>query len=129
MRYKQGFQCLTKFMIAGISFACLGIILLYIFTDIIGIFYLLSAILTFIICSTGNFLINKKYTFQESIREGIARKYIGFIAINTSALFVNLFFLALLTEVIGIYYLLSYIVAMCCAFFINFFGVKTLIFK
>ena len=119
----------SKFAVAGAIFAIFNIAVLYILTDLFGIYYIASSIIAFFLGSTGNFLLNKKWTFKEKIRhEDFLKKYTKAMTVNISSLFITLLLLALLTEALGLYYLISQTIAMVVAFFVNFIGNKKLVF-
>jgi len=117
-----------KFAIAGAIFAVINILILYILTDFLGIYYILSAIIAFFLGSTGNFLLNKAWTFKEKLHKDFLKKYIKAMLVNTSAVVITIATLYALTEFLNIYYLISQIIAMTGAFFVNFMGNKKLVF-
>ena len=120
---------LTKFAIAGLIFAVFNIAVLYILTDFLGIYYILSAIIAFFLGSTGNFLLNKKWTFKEKIRHhDTLKKYTKAMSVNISAVVITLALLFILTEFLNIYYLISQTIAMVVAFVANFIGNKKIVF-
>ena len=119
---------LAKFAIAGAIFAIVNILILYILTDFLGIYYILSSIIAFILGSTGNFLLNKKWTFKERIRHDFLKKYTKAISVNIGAVIITITLLFILTEFLNVYYLISQAIAMIVAFFINFIGNKKIIF-
>ena len=118
----------TKFAIAGIIFAVVNVLILYILTDFLGIYYILSSIIAFAIGSTGNFLLNKKWTFKERMRHDLSKKYIKAMSVNISAVIITIALLFILTEFLNVYYLISQTIAMIVAFFANFIGNKKLVF-
>ena len=119
---------LTKFAIAGLIFAIVNILILYILTDFLGIYYILSAIIAFFLGSTGNFLLNKIWTFQEKIQDDLPKKYTKAIFVNTSTVIITIALLYTLTEYLNIYYLISQTIAMTIAFLLNFIGNKKFVF-
>ena len=118
----------TKFAIAGLIFAVVNILILYILTDFLGIYYILSSIIAFILGSTGNFLLNKKWTFKEKMRHDLLNKYIKAMSVNASAVIITIALLFILTEFLNIYYLISQTIAMIVAFIANFIGNKKIVF-
>ena len=119
---------LTKFAIAGIIFAVVNILILYILTDFLGIYYILSSIIAFFLGSTGNFLLNKKWTFKEKMRHDLPKKYIKAMSVNISAVIITIALLYILTEFLNIHYLISQTIAMAVAFVANFIGNKKIVF-
>jgi len=113
-----------KFAFVGGIGTIINVLLLYILTEKAGVYYLLSAIVSFLIAMTSNFILNKVWTFKENIRLNAKKKYFQFALVSIIALIVNLFFLYLFTEIFGIYYLISQVLAIGIALIINFFGNK-----
>jgi dolichol-phosphate mannosyltransferase len=115
---------LVKFGVVGGIGTLVNIAILYLLTEKIGVYYLISAIFSFIIAMSSNFILNKVWTFKENIKLGIGKKYLQFGLVSISALLINLFFLYIFTEIFGIYYIISQILAIGIALIINFFGNK-----
>jgi len=113
-----------RFAFVGIIGTLLNIIILYILTEYYQVYYVLSAIISFVIAITLNYFLNKMWTFRELIGNSIVNKYFKFFAVGLIALSVNVFFLYILTEVFKFYYIISQIVAISLSFFINFIGNK-----
>ena len=113
-----------KFGIVGAIGTFVNIIILYLLTEKIGIYYLISAIFSFVVAMSSNFILNKIWTFKENIRAGFGKKYLQFSIVSISALLVNLFFLYIFTEVLGIYYIISQVLAIGVALIVNFIGNK-----
>lgn len=113
-----------KFGVVGIVGMFVNLAILYYFTEYFGIWYMVSAVFAFLFAMTLNFLLNKIWTFKESFRLSVGKKYLQFSLISVVALVVNLVFLYLFTEVFGIYYLISQVFAIGIAFFVNFAGNK-----
>jgi len=113
-----------KFAFVGLIGTFVNIIMLYLLTEGIGVYYMLSAVISFIFAMTSNFILNKIWTFNERIRLGVGKKYIQFSLVSIVALIVNLFFLYLLTEVFGVYYIISQVLAIGITLIINFLGNK-----
>jgi len=113
-----------KFAFVGGIGTIINVLLLYILTEKVGVYYLLSAIVSFLIAMTSNFILNKVWTFKENIRLNAKKKYFQFTLVSIIVLIVNLFFLYLFTEIFEIYYLISQVLAIGIALIINFFGNK-----
>jgi len=113
-----------KFSFVGGIGTLVNITILYLLTERVGIYYMLSAISSFVIAMTSNFLLNKLWTFKESIKSDIGKKYLQFGLVGVSALLINLFFLYIFTEIFGIYYIISQILAIGIALIVNFLGNK-----
>lgn len=122
-RYKP----LFKFGVIGLSGALLHFSLLYVFTDILYIWYIFSAVLSIIIASTSNYTLNHKFTFTD---RHISNHLIGWIKYQlmsgiTDGMYVGL--LALLVEVFGLWYMVGAILAAFIIFPIKFLVASSLI--
>lgn len=126
---RKGVKQFIRFSFVGLIGTFINLAILYLFTEIIGFYYLFSAIIAFIVAMTNNFLWNKLWTFGEGIKIDILKKYLKFSLISISALAVNLFFLYLFTEIFGVYYIISQMLAIAISLTINFAGNKLWTFK
>ena len=118
-----------KFGLVGFLGTLINLLILYVFTEFVGIYYLVSAIIAFFVAMTSNFILNKIWTFKEPIKLNVGKKYLQFSLVSVVALFVNLFFLYVFTEFLGIYYLISQVLAIGVSLIINFLGNKIWTFK
>ena len=128
---KRLFKLFTSkaFIKQGLKFAFIGAIgtfvnlsILYILTEIYGIQYIISESIAFGIALSNNYILNKVETFEEDIQEKAMGKGIKFAIICIIAFLVNLIVLFILVEYFSIFYLFAEILAIGCAFIINFMG-------
>ncbi len=94
--------------------------LLYVFTDLFHLHYLLSTVLSFTISMFVNFIISVFWVFKTRAdrpfwKEVTAFFIIGFIGLGLTALIVWFS-----TSILGIYYLASKLIAVCFVFFWSF---------
>jgi len=127
--YKRAHIQFMKFAFVGFIGTIINLLILYTFTEFFGIYYLLSAIFAFLIAATNNYILNKIWTFNEKIKQNFISKYIKFLSVSIFALVFNLIFLYIFTELAGIYYLISQVLAIGIVLIINFLGNKIWIFK
>lgn len=113
-----------KFALVGLIGTFVNIFILYILTEYFNIYYLISAFCAFFVAVTTNFIFNKIWTFREKIYERITKEYVNFFLVSFFALLVNIFFLYIFTEFLGIYYITSQIIAIGISLMINFIGNK-----
>lgn len=118
------------------KFACVGAIgtivnltILYIFTEYLHVYYIISEIIAFIIAGINNYLLNKIWTFKEKIEKKLLVKYFQFITISSIALIINLSILFILVDYFLIWYIFAEFIAICGAFMINFMGNRIWTFK
>ncbi len=115
---------LVKFCLVGLSGVFVGLGTLKFFTDVAGVHYVGSALIAQITSVTSNFALNRLWTFADRPKDSgplnVAREWFKYLISSSMALGVNLGVLALLTEVFGLYYILSALCAIAIATPLNF---------
>ena len=111
-----------KFAVVGVIASAIHILFLYMFTEFLSIYYLISSFFAFIIANIINFILNKSWTFEEKIIHKTLNKYVFFLFFSTIALVINLLFLYIFSELFGVYYIISQILAIGISLWINFLG-------
>ncbi len=126
---KETIRQFFKFAIVGTINTLISLAVLYVLTDVFKFYYMISAVLAFLVSATNSFILNKLWTFKENLSYHATTKYVKFIIISVTALIFNLSILYVLTEFFHVYYLLSQIIAILFSLWINFFGNKLWTFK
>ena len=105
---------------------------LYFFSDICGIYNLISGVLSFIISVLVNYIMSTKWVFNQENIENKLVEFNLFIIISTIGLVFTEILLYVFTDIIGLYYLISKIIAAIIVLFWNFiarrvmfYGMKT----
>ncbi len=115
---------LVKFCLVGGSGVFVGLGTLKLFTDVIGVYYVASALIAQVTSATSNFALNRVWTFGDRPKQNtpatLAWEWSKYLLSSSLALAVNLAVLTLLTEVFGLYYLLSAVCAIAVATPLNF---------
>lgn len=106
------------FVVGGIC-AMLDLVLIYFFTDVLGIWYLLSGVLAFVITATINFLLNKRFTFKNTALD-YRRQYTQFLVVAICGLAINTSVLYICTSLLGIWYLTSRVISSLVAMLWNY---------
>jgi putative flippase GtrA len=101
---------LIKFIIASGIATLADLTLLLFFTEIIGIFYLASATMAFILGSSLNYSINKYWNFKKS-KVKYLRGLLSFTIIGAIGLILTLSLMAFFVEFLNIHYLIARIIA------------------
>jgi len=110
MRRKGELLRFVKFCLVGASGVLVNMGLLWLLTELAGLFYLLSAAISIETSIITNFILNDRFTFPDRRAAGAGhflRRLVKFNIISLAGLGVNLGILWLLTSVFGVYYLLS----------------------
>jgi len=113
-----------RFALVGVVATVINLAFLYFFTEFFGIYYMISAVFAFFIADISKYVLNKTWTFYERLKDNFFRIYCKFLLISLIALGINLLFLYLFTEIVGIYYLYSQVLAVVISLWINFLGSK-----
>jgi len=101
--------------------ALLDLFMLWFFTDIVWIYYILSAILAFIISCTFWYLFQKYITFRNHSKNHL-RQWWLFVLFQIIWLGIYLFILWIWVDVLHLYYLLVAIIWKWIAFIWNYFS-------
>jgi dolichol-phosphate mannosyltransferase len=129
LSYKGTGGQFLKFAFVGFLGTIINLAVLYSTTEMLEIYYVVSAVFAFCVAVTSNYILNKVFTFRERFRHKTLRKFMQFLLVSIAALSVNLALLYMLTELFGIYYLVSQVIAILLALSINFFGNKKWTFR
>ncbi|MGM5485372.1 MAG: GtrA family protein [Nanobdellota archaeon] len=97
-------------IVSGIGMV-VNLSVLYLLTDIFNVFYLLSESVAFVMAATNNFLLNNRWSFRQWHKGNNKIKYMKFMAIASLCLVLNLSALYALTDLVGIYYMYSQVIA------------------
>ena len=102
--------------------------LMYLLTECAYVYYLWSSVFSSLCAGGINYLLSTIWVFNQSKVKNKPLEFILFTAIGALGLLLNVFFLWLLTDCIGIYYMFSKIVAMILVFTLIFFIRKYVLF-
>lgn len=120
---KMDFLRLFKFSIVGAIGAVINTVFLWLFTDVAGLFYLYSSAIAIEIAIILQFLMNDRWTFKEQKTthvEQFMKRILKSNVWRSGGLAVNIGVLYFLTEYADVYYLLSNIIGIFCAFLLNY---------
>ena len=94
--------------------------LLYFFSDICGIYYLISAILSFVISLMVNYVLSTHWVFNKSQMDNKVMEFNVFALIGIVGLIFTEILLYFFTDICGLYYMLSKIITTAIVMFWNF---------
>jgi putative flippase GtrA len=112
-------QFFRYLFVGGFAFL-VDFFLLYFFSDVCGIYYLVSAALSFIISLIVNYLISVYWVFNKNKIDNKLFEFGVFSLIGVVGLIFTEIILYLCTDIFGIYYLVSKIIATAVVMFWNF---------
>ena len=105
------------------------ILILYILTSVFGIYYLVSATISYLVGMVIAFYGNLKYTFERNNNKKVHNQFINFTIISLVGLILNLVFIKIFTDNLHIWYIYSKIIAVVIIFFIKYFTHKKIVFE
>lgn len=114
------FLQLFRYIFVGGTAFVVDFFFLYFFSDICGIYYLISAVLSFIISVLVNYIMSTKWVFNQDNIENKVLEFNLFILISTIGLGFTEILLYFFTDIVGLYYLISKIIAAIIVLFWNF---------
>lgn len=120
---------LFRYVIAGVTATGLDLVLLYIFTDFFGIWYMASATMAFALALFTSFILQKFWTFKDGNTEKIHKQIILYVATGCFSIGLNSILLYSLVEFLHIHYLLSQVIGNIVIAIVNFIIYQWLIFK
>ncbi|MFX0069763.1 MAG: GtrA family protein [Candidatus Hermodarchaeota archaeon] len=121
---KSFLKQLIQFAIVGAIGTLVNLSILYLLTEFLNVYYIVSEIIAFFVSVLNNYILNKVWTFKEKIQQVLFKKYIKYTLICLLSLIVNLSVLYLLVENFNFWYVFAEIVAIFISFIINFIGNK-----
>ena len=111
---------LFRYVFVGGTAFVVDFFFLYFFSDICGIYYLVSAVLSFIISVLVNYVMSTKWVFNQDKIENKVLEFNLFILISTIGLVFTEILLYFFTDIVGLYYLISKIISAIIVLFWNF---------
>ena len=119
---------LIGFLIIGCFTTCTDITLLWALTDLLGIWYLASAGLSYCLSALFSFGLNKVLNFKNQSQEHV-KQVSAFLVIAASSLIVNLLIISVCVEMWSFNYLTAKVFATGVAFLWNYFGQSSVTFR
>ena len=120
-------QFFRNALVGSVAFV-LELGLMYLLTECAHVYYLWSSVFSSLCAGGINYLLSTIWVFNQSKVKNKPLEFILFTAIGALGLLLNVFFLWLLTDCIGIYYMFSKVIAMILVFTLIFFIRKYVLF-
>ncbi len=123
-----------KYCIIGISGIFVNTFVLYFFTSVLNIFYLLSSVIAYEVSILTNFVLNDSWTFKDMIIDGKSHDFITRAIYYNSAMvtgaILGIFLLYILTSIFSIKYLIfSNIISIIIVFLWRYYASITMVWK
>jgi putative flippase GtrA len=91
--------------VGGLCFLA-NLLVLYVGTELAGLHYLVSMLISILVANTLGWALNRQWTFASTSTDWLP-EYTRYLAVNLSSFFVSLGLMALLVSGAGIHYLLA----------------------
>ena len=106
------FTQLLKFGVVGVMATIIDFFFLFLFTDVFGMYYLLSAAISFVLSTLFNYVASMRFVFNSKFRKDEkSKELILFVILSVSGLVLNQVLLWFFVEKIALYYMAAKIVA------------------
>jgi dolichol-phosphate mannosyltransferase len=105
------YQTPIKFSIVGATGVIVNIGFLYFFTEYLKIFYIISAFIAIEISILSNFILNDNWTFKTNKNKPFIERLISYETICLLGVGIQICILYIFTDILGIYYLISNLLA------------------
>jgi len=126
---KNYFSKAVKFLIAGGLGMLVSLVVLFLFTDVLNIWYLISSIISFIFGVVVNFTLQKYWVFQDSAGGHIPTQAAMFGTLGVLNLIGNTFLLYFFTDILHFWYIYSQVFTTFILALFNFLLYQTFIFR
>ncbi|MEI6596731.1 MAG: GtrA family protein, partial [bacterium] len=107
INFLQKYKRIIKYLIAGGTAASVDLVLLYILTDILGVWYLISACVAFSIAFFVSFFLQKFWTFRDRDKEVIYKQMRIYLIVALANLALNAVLMYALVDGFKIWYMLA----------------------
>ena len=125
----EKYKLIIKYIISGGTAALVDLSLLYVFTDLFGIWYITSASLAFLVAYFVSFSLQKFWTFRDNGREKIYRQMFLYFIVGVVNLLLNAGGMYLLVDKFGVMYILAQIIMGALLGFSSFLIYRFIIFE
>ena len=112
-------QFIRYFFVGGVA-AVVNIGMLFIFTDVCHIYYLVSNIISFTLGLIVNYILSKLLVFQDKVSLSTSKEFIIYAIIGVVGLGIDTLLMSIFTDTFNIYYILSKIISTLLVFIWNF---------
>jgi len=103
----QKYGQFVRFVLAGAFAFTVNLVALYFFTDIIGIYYLISTVLAFLISFSVSFTLQKFWTFKDPSRDRLHIQLPLYLGMQLTNVTLNVALMYTFVEYLHIWYLFS----------------------
>ncbi len=120
---------ILRYLSSGGTAFLTNIFLLFIFTELFKLHYLVSGVFAFILATILSFFLQKQWTFQDGSKEDVHKKFIIFTITAIANLILNTLFLYVLVDKFSFHYISAQILSGILLAIWSYFIYKIVIFK
>ena len=122
------YAIIVRYLTSGGTAFGANIVVLYVLTEYVGVYYLFSVVLAFLFGLIVSFLMMKHWTFQDGSYEEVNRQAAVYFGIALFNLVLNTTLVYLLVEAVHVWYVFSQVMSSLLIAISSFFIYKHLIF-
>ena len=130
---KKELKRFIKYCIIGITGIIVNTTVLFVFTDKLSMFYLLSSAMAYEISIITNFILNDIWTFNENVMQNRSHNFLTRAMYFNWAMIIGaifgIFLLYIFTEFLSIDYLVSNIISICIVTIWRYYASITMVWK
>ena len=119
---------IIKFCIVGGINTLITLILFYILNKILGVNYIFSTVIGYLIGMINSYILNKKWTFHDDDKR-VVFQFVKFAVVNSISLGINLLIMYIFVDKLHMDSMLSQICATGFTTLSNFIGSKVVVFR
>lgn len=122
---KEAAVTLPRYIVVGIGGVVIGMVAIWCFTELLGLFYLVSGCLSGFLSILNDFTFNEVWTFSHRRKRplltfGLVQRFAKFTVSKAAGFLICISSLAFLTQVVGFHYLISNLLAIGVSFVWNY---------
>lgn len=102
---------IARFLVSGGIAASVSLIVLHVFTEYLGVLYLISSMYAFVLSFGFSFLLQKFWTFQNGELSLASRQLLCHLLLATVNLLLNTLLMYVLVEYMHMWYMLAQVIA------------------
>ncbi len=100
-------MAILRYLLSGGSAAALNLVILYVLTDVFGVWYLFSSSVAFIASLAANYALQKYWTFRNCARADTQRQIIVYVVLCLANVLLNGGAMRFLVEKMKVWYVLA----------------------
>ena len=125
----QKHQQIFRFLIAGGFAFAVNIVALYVLTDILGVYYIISTVGAFLISFSVSFTLQKFWTFQDASKDNLHIQLPLYLTMQAASVTLNAGLMYIFVEYFHIWHIISQVIISLGLAVVIFFLNKKYIFK